>query len=135
MIEEKKRKRDSEGGHGIKIGKISEGPSVVLGSFAGVKVSNDAKFRGYQNKSKELLLHGETEKMEYTGSAQDLNKFCIAVYDEKTRTVDLIAAPHVTVTSEVKARKAISGPAVRQTDAKVRLKILILDPISGFPRN
>lgn len=118
MPEEKKRKREADG-QGVKVGSVVTDPSVVVGSFAGIKVAENAKFDGYRNKN-DFLIHGENEKMEYSGSSQDRNQFCIAVYDEKTKTVDLVPAPHVTVTSVVKARKAAQGDAIKQSNVKVR---------------
>jgi DNA-directed RNA polymerase I subunit RPA49 len=117
-MENKKRKLE-DGTVQVNIRKIGDKDSLFVGSFSGIEAPEKVKFDVYKAKS-ELLIHGESDKIEYEGrlSPEEKADYCIAVYDKDTNSIDLYPSSLIPITNVVKSKKTVKGPAIKQQNVR-----------------
>lgn len=117
-MDSKKRKLQDNKNQ-IRVGKIGDKDSLLVGSFSGVEAPRKVNFDMYRAKSK-VLIHGESEKIEYEGSVDrdEVTNYCIAVYNEKTNSIDLYPSSLIPITNVVKSKKMVKGPAIKQQNVQ-----------------
>ncbi|ANB12065.1 DNA-directed RNA polymerase I subunit RPA49 [Sugiyamaella lignohabitans] len=94
--------------------------SAILGQFPGINVSETASFELYKSKSGKALVHGQSDKLEYDGVSEgkDGNKYCVAVYDPQTKSLQLVPTPLVALSTIVKSKKRVRGPDIKQSNVR-----------------
>ncbi|CAN6652463.1 DNA-directed RNA polymerase I subunit Rpa49p [Trichomonascus vanleenenianus] len=115
-------KRKREGGE-VKVKSVGK-ERIAAVSFGAINPSDDAEFSVYRAKTdSRTLVHGENTVFEYEGETEaDQSKYCVAVYDPESTSVELYPADLVSMSSIVKAKKGSSGPAVRQANVRNALQ-------------
>ncbi|KAK9461558.1 RNA polymerase I associated factor, A49-like protein [Lipomyces oligophaga] len=108
---------------GVSIRQMEESTPFIA-MFPGVSVPPETVFTVYQRgDSERYIVHGETERMEFDGSndpEEDL--YYVGVYDEATKTVEVMHAPLLTTKRTVKALKTVSIADQKQINVQNRLK-------------
>lgn len=113
-----KRKLE-DGDAEIIVHKVGDKNSLVVGSFAGVEAPEAVEFNLFKSKN-QLLIHGETDKIEYEGrlNAEDESNYYVAVYDKTTNSIDLYPSALVPISNVVKSKKNVQGPAIKQQNVR-----------------
>jgi DNA-directed RNA polymerase I subunit RPA49 len=119
MSESTKRKREHEIVH-LNVSVNGDRNVAALGQFSGVNVAEGASFAMYKSKyTGQTFVHGESDRMEYDGYPEtDKSRYCLAIYDETSSSVELVPASMFSMNTVIKARKKSNVPAIRQASVK-----------------
>lgn len=109
----------------VDIESFQDQPSVAISSFfRGVSVPKETSFELYKNKKNadEFVLHGENERLEYEGSTEgnfaNCSQYVVGVYDPSKKAVELYKAPFISSKVISKSRKHLTGPEIKQKNAR-----------------
>ncbi|OBA21025.1 RNA polymerase I associated factor, A49-like protein [Metschnikowia bicuspidata var. bicuspidata NRRL YB-4993] len=103
----------------LKVAAANDTPSYVVGSFFnGMQIPQDSLFELYQHKhdSHRYVLHGENSTLEYngdSGEARDSNDYVVALYDPKSKSVELFKAPMIQSHVTSLEHRVHKGPRVK----------------------
>lgn len=112
------KKSNAPGLESVKIAKVHEPTnSVAVAAFGAIKVPKETEFQVFAKRQsgssgKQVLVHGETNGIEYEGKSADTTateapaQYIVALFDSDNQSVELYpSAPYLEMNTAVKARK------------------------------